>query len=90
MLQNLTWVATDNLARNQFQMFSQLGEQMQLSADDQRCALLLSEQEWSDWSDFVADGPLPTEPQLPLMLLRLGSATHRLAVQADRREFSPG
>ena len=74
MLQNMTWCATDNLARGQFHMFSQLGVQMRLSA-----------KEWSDWSDFVQDGPLPAQPQLPVMLRRLGSASHRLAVLADRR-----
>ena len=90
MLQSLTWVATDNLARNQFQVFSQIGQQMQLSAEDQRRVLLLSEQEWSDWSDFVQDGPLPAQPELPVMLRRLGSASHRLAVLADRKEFAGG
>ena len=85
MLQSLTWCATDNLARSQFQVFSQLGEQMQLSDGDRRQALLLSEQEWSDWSDFLQDGPLPTQPQLPVMLRRLGSASYRLAVIAESR-----
>jgi hypothetical protein len=84
MLQSMTWYATDNLARSQFQVFSQLGEHMQLSEDDQRRVLLLSEQEWSNWSDFLQDGPLPAQPQLPVMLRRLGSASHRLAVMADR------
>ena len=85
MLQSMTWCATDNLARNQFQIFSQLGEEMRLSDEDQRRVLLLSEQEWADWMDFRQDGPLPAQPQLPVMLLRLGSATHRLAVLADRQ-----
>ena len=84
MLQSMTWLATDNLARSQFQMFSELGEEMQLSEDDRRSALLLSEQEWSAWSDFLDDGPLPAQPQLPVMLRRLGSASHHLAVLADR------
>ena len=84
MLQSMTWYATDNLARSQFQVFSQLGEHVQLSEDDQRRVLLLSEQEWSNWSDFLQDGPLPAQPQLPVMLRRLGSASHRLAVMADR------
>jgi hypothetical protein len=88
MLQNLTWCATDNLARSQFHVFNRLGEEMNLSQDDQRRVLLLSEQEWSNWSDFILDGPLPAEPQLPVMLRRLGSASHRLAVLADRREYA--
>ncbi len=84
MLQSMTWLATDNLARDQFQMFSDMGEQMRLSEDDQRLMLELSEEEWADWSDFRHDGPLPAQPRLPEMLLRLGTASHRLAVVAER------
>jgi hypothetical protein len=86
MLQSMNWFATDELARSQFEVFSQIGDQMQLSDDEQRRVLLLSEQEWSDWSEFLQDGPLPVQPQLPVMLRRLGSASHRLAVMADRRD----
>ncbi len=84
MLQSLTWIATDNLARSQFRMFSEIGEQMHLSNEEQRRVLRLSQQEWADWSDFCHDGPLPAQPQLPVMLRRLGSASHRLAVIAER------
>jgi hypothetical protein len=86
MLQSMTWLATDNLARSQFQMFSELGEQVRLSEEDQRDALMLSEQEWAEWSDFRQDGPLPAQPQFPVMLQRLASASHRLAVMADQVE----
>ena len=85
MLQNLAWHATDNLARNQFHVFRQLGDEMQLSDDEQRRVLLLSEKQWSDWSEFRQHGPLPASPRLPVMLRRLGSVSHRLAVLADRR-----
>jgi len=85
MLQSMNWLTTDKIARDQFQVFSQIGDQMRLSEDDQRRVLLLSDKQWSDWSDFLQDGPLPVEPQLPVMLRRLGSASHRLAVLADRR-----
>lgn len=85
MLQSMTWCATDNLAKSQFQVFSEIGEQMQLSEDDRRRVLLLSEQEWSDWADFLQDGPLPAQPQLPVMLRRLGSASHRLAAMGERQ-----
>jgi hypothetical protein len=84
MLQSMTWFATDRLARSQFQVFSEIGEQMRLSDDDQRRVLLLTKQEWADWSEFRHDGPLPAQPQLPVMLRRLGNASHRLAVIADR------
>jgi len=85
MLQNLSWIATDTLARDQFHVFSQIGAEMRLSDEEQRRLLLLSDKEWSDWTDFVQDGPLPAAPQLPVMLRRLGSASHRLAVLADQR-----
>ena len=85
MLQSMTWLTTDKIAREQFQVFSQIGDHLRLSEDDQRRVLLLSDEQWSDWSDFRQDGPLPAEPQLPVMLRRLGSASHRLAVLADRR-----
>ena len=85
MLQSLTWFATDKLARSQFQMFSDIGAQMRLTDDAKRRVLLLSQQEWAQWSDFCQDeGPLPAQPQLPVMLRRLGSASHRLAMLADR------
>ena len=85
MLQSMTWCATDNLARSQFQVFSEIGEQMRLSDDDQRRVLLLSEREWADWLDFRQDGPLPAQPQLPVMLQRLGNASYRLSVMAERQ-----
>jgi hypothetical protein len=86
MLQSMTWFATDKLARSQFQVFSEIGAQMRLSDDAQRRVLLLSEQEWAEWSDFCQEGPLPAQPQLPVMLRRLGSASHRLTVLADRAD----
>jgi hypothetical protein len=85
MLQSMTWLANDKIARDQFQVFSQLGDEMRLSMDDKRRVLLLSDQEWSSWSEFCQDGPLPAAPQLPVMLRRLGNAAHRLAVLAEHR-----
>ena len=71
MLQSLTWFATDKLARSQFQVFSDIGAQMRLSDDDQRRVLLMSEQEWAEWSDFRRDGPLPAQPAQHHRKLRL-------------------
>jgi len=85
MLQSMTWLANDKIARDQFQVFSQLGDEMRLSMDDKRRVLLLSDKEWSSWSEFCQDGPLPAAPQLPVMLRRLGSASYRLAALAEHR-----
>lgn len=85
MLRNLTWEATDMLARTQLQLYRSTGQQMQLSEEDSRRVLLLSEQEWAAWSDFLQDGVLPAQPPLPVMLRRLGSATFRLASLAEKQ-----
>jgi hypothetical protein len=85
MLQNPNWSTTDTLARSQFRVFSSLGEQLQLSEDARRRVLLLSQQEWTHWTDFLDDGPLPAQPQAPVMLRRLGSASYRLAMMAERQ-----
>ena len=88
MLRNMSWEKTDNLARSQFQVYRELGDAMQIADDDRRRVLLLDQQQWSDWADFLDDGPLPAEPPLPDMLQRLGRATHRLAVLAERQGAS--
>lgn len=85
MLQSLSWYAADNLARDQFRLFSDLGQQLHLNEDYQRRALMLSEQEWKKWSEFLADGPLPAEPHVPDMLQRLGTASYRLSIMAEAR-----
>lgn len=85
MLRDLNWDITDTLARSQFRIYRELGESMQIDEQDCRRVLLLGQQEWSDWADFLNAGPLPAEPPLPVMLQRLGRATHRLAVLAERQ-----
>lgn len=84
MLRNLSWEATDNLARSQFQIYRELGDAIGLREDDHRRLLLLDQQEWADWAEFLNEGPLPAKPPLPVMLQRLGTATHRLAVLAEQ------
>lgn len=85
MLRNLSWETTDTLARQQWQLYRSVGEEMQINDEDRRRVLLLSEQEWTAWSDFAAEGDLPAEPPLPVMLRRLGSATWKLASLAERQ-----
>lgn len=86
MLRNLSWETTDALARTQWQLYRNTGAAARLSDEACRRVLLLSEQEWAAWSDFIADkGDLPAQPPLPVMLHRLGRATYRLANLADRQ-----
>lgn len=85
MLRNLSWETTDNLARSQFQIYRELGDMMGIGEEDRRRVLLLDQQAWTHWAEFLEEGPLPAEPPLPVMLQRLGRATHRLAVLAERQ-----
>jgi hypothetical protein len=85
MLRNLSWETTDTLARNEFQLYRELGDAMGIGEEDRRRVLLLDDRQWSDWADFLNEGPLPAEPPLPEMLQRLGRASHRLAVLAERQ-----
>jgi hypothetical protein len=85
MLRHLSWEMTDGLARQQWQLYRAVGEAMHISDEGRRRVLLLSEREWSAWSDFAADGELPAEPPLPVMLRRLGSATWKLASLSERQ-----
>jgi hypothetical protein len=85
MLRNLSWETTDTLARSQFQIYRELGDAMGIGEEERRRVLLLNQQEWTDWADFLTEGPLPAEPPLPVMLQRLGSASYRLAVLAERQ-----
>jgi hypothetical protein len=85
MLRGSVWYGTDDLARGQFRVFTEVGDTIRLSPDDRRRALALSEREWDDWVAFLRDGSRPTEPELPEMLRRLGSATFRLAVVAEQQ-----
>jgi hypothetical protein len=85
MLQNLRWEAIDNLARSQWRLYADLGDQMKIDAEERRRVLLLDQRQWLDWEDFLSDGPLPAEPPLPVMLRRLGRASHYLALRVDRQ-----
>lgn len=77
-------IDVDTLARNQFGVFDRVGNAITISDEDRRRVLLLSEQEWSAWAQVRDGGPVPAQPGLPVMLLRLGAATHRLTRIAER------
>lgn len=72
------------IARDQFRIFGDYGDRIALSEDQRRRLLLLSEPEWSAWNRVPRGGEVPSEPPLPVMLRRLGAASHRLAVMAER------
>ena len=72
-----------SLARGELRLFDELGAEGALSAEEQRRLLELTEAEWSAWSRFLYEGPLPSLPRLPDMLLRLATAAYEIAVRVD-------
>lgn len=85
MLKNLAWQATDTLTRAELAMFHAQGDEISLTQDDRRRALDLDERAWMAWTDFMADGPLPSAPAVPEMLRLLAQTTFCLSVVAERR-----
>ena len=85
MLRDMSWEKIDTLARSQFRIYADLSEELGIGEDERRRVLLLSQREWADWEDFLGVGPLPAEPPLPVMLQRLGRASHHLALLAERQ-----
>lgn len=75
----------DALVRDQFHIFDRVGSEIAVGDDVRRRVLLLSRPEWSEWMSLRNGGPVPAEPALPVMLRRLGAATHRLTRVAERR-----
>jgi hypothetical protein len=76
---------TDAIVRSQFRVFDRIGSEVTLTDEDRRRMLRLSAQEWLGWLRLRDGGPVPANPVLPVMLRRLGVATHRLAVAAEGR-----
>jgi len=73
------------IARDQFRVFDRIGDRIELTEEERRRVLLLSADEYSAWSLVPRGAPLPARPDLSVMLRRLGAATHRLAMVAERR-----
>ena len=74
------------LARMQLRMFEDLGTSGRLTEAERGALLNLSEPDWAAWRRFMQGGPLPDEPALPEILLRIGAALFRMTVAAE----SPG
>ncbi len=82
-----TTTRTDTVAvlRDQFKTLDLVGRPLQLDEERQRRVLLIDRRDWPNWSTFLQDGPLPSHPEVSVMLRRLGAATYRLATLAERR-----
>jgi hypothetical protein len=85
MLQTVVRQANDDIARAQLGLFHDLSDRINLTPEERRRALVLSNRDWRAWDDFLADGPLPSWPPLPDMLRRLGSAVFNLSIVTDSR-----
>lgn len=84
-METTTERTTASLLRKQFRQLHLVGTRINLDEERQRRLLLVSKKDWPDWSKFLRDGPLPAQPEVPVMLQRLGAATYRVATLADRQ-----
>ena len=75
--------------RMQFRELHLVGRHVGLDQDRQRRVLLVHQHNWADWSKFLEDGPLPSEPDVSIMLRRVEEVTHRLVVRAERQTVRP-
>lgn len=73
------------LLRSQFKALESVGEQLALDEERRRRILLIDQQAWPQWARFLRNGPLPTQPAVPVMLRRVAAATFRLATVAERQ-----
>lgn len=79
----LDWQAPDDIARSQLDLFHDLSDRINLTPDDRRRALNLTERDWRAWQAFLSDGPMPSQPPLPQMLGRLGHVAFNLTLVAE-------
>ena len=87
MIDNRTNILA-SLLRSQFDTLSLVGAPLAMNEDRQRRMLLVPEGDWSGWSDFLRDGPLPSFPSAPTMLRRLAAANYRVASVAARHAIT--
>ncbi|MGE0420034.1 MAG: hypothetical protein AB7O80_24785 [Acetobacteraceae bacterium] len=80
-----TLPAHSSLARLQVSLYDNLGTAAGLTMDARRTLLDLSEQEWTAWMAFLNDGPLPSCPPLPEMLMRVAAALYHLELNDGDR-----
>lgn len=66
------------VARQQLQLFLRTAQQTGMDADRMCQSLRLSRDDWQRWLGILHDAPLPSHPELPLLLRHLGYLTNRL------------
>lgn len=75
---------TTAVLRAQLNVLDTISRILNLDRERQRRVLLIDRRDWIPWSKFFLGGPLPANPEVSVMLRRLGIATYRLASLADR------
>jgi hypothetical protein len=83
MLLARKWKTSNHVARQQFDVFHSLSDQVNLTPDDRRRALNLTDTDWHAWQAFLDDGPIPSRPPLPDILCRLGQVAFNLSLVAE-------
>jgi hypothetical protein len=64
-------------------MVQAMAQQLNLTSDNWRRALNLTDRQWRAWTNFLVKGLLPAEPLPPDMLRRLGEVAFNLSWRAE-------
>ena len=67
-----------DIARRELSQLLSTAEQAGMDTARLRRSLRLSQSDWQRWLDILNDAPLPSRPELPLVLRHLGFVTSRL------------
>jgi hypothetical protein len=67
-----------DIVRRELLLFLRMADQTGMGEDWAHRSLLVSQDDWRRWLGILHDAPLPSRPELPLLLRRLGYVTSRL------------
>ena len=67
-----------NIARQQIEALLGMAEQAGIEHERLQRMLRLSQSDWQEWLEMQGDAPIPSRPELPLLLRHLGWLTSRL------------
>lgn len=67
-----------NVAKRELSQFLRMAQDIGMDFDWQRRWLHMSREDWQRWIGILQDAPLPSHPELSLMLRRLGYLNNRL------------